>query len=66
MNTKLLIDAIVQQTTVLIAELSTASGIRAPLAHVAAYNAEHPPPEDAAVIASASVNQWSAVRSQEQ
>ena len=35
MNTKLLIDAIVRQTTVLIAQLSTASGIRAPLAHVA-------------------------------
>jgi hypothetical protein len=34
-NTKLLIDAIVHQTTVLIAQLSTASGIRAPLAHVA-------------------------------
>jgi hypothetical protein len=30
-----LIDAIVHQTTVLIAQLSTASGIRAPLAHVA-------------------------------
>jgi hypothetical protein len=35
LNTKLLIDAIVHQTTVLIAQLSTASGIRAPLAHVA-------------------------------
>lgn len=35
MNVKLLIDAIVQQTTVLIAQLSTAAGIRAPLAHVA-------------------------------
>jgi len=35
MNTKLLIDAVVQQTTVLIAQLSTAAGIRAPLAHVA-------------------------------
>ena len=34
-NTRLLIDAIVHQTTVLIAQLSTASGIRAPLAHVA-------------------------------
>jgi hypothetical protein len=34
-NTKLLIDAIVHQTTVLIAQLSTAAGIRAPLAHVA-------------------------------
>ena len=35
MNSKLLIDAIVAQTTVLIAQLSTAAGIRAPLAHVA-------------------------------
>lgn len=35
MNTKLLIDAIVRQTTVLIAQLSTAAGIRAPLAHIA-------------------------------
>ncbi len=35
MDSKLLIDAIVRQTTVLIASLSTASGIRAPLAHVA-------------------------------
>jgi hypothetical protein len=35
MNSKLLIDAIVQQTTVLIAQLSTAAGIRAPLAHIA-------------------------------
>lgn len=35
MNTRLLVDAIVRQTTVLIAELSTAAGIRAPLAHVA-------------------------------
>jgi hypothetical protein len=34
-NSKLLIDAIVHQTTVLIAQLSTASGIRAPLSHVA-------------------------------
>jgi len=34
-DSKLLIDAIVRQTTVLIAALSTASGIRAPLAHVA-------------------------------
>jgi hypothetical protein len=31
----MLIDAIVQQTTALIAQLSTAAGIRAPLAHVA-------------------------------
>jgi hypothetical protein len=35
MNAKLLIDAIVRQTTVLIAQLSTAAGIRAPLAHLA-------------------------------
>jgi hypothetical protein len=35
LNTQLLIDAIVHQTTVLIAQLSTAAGIRAPLAHVA-------------------------------
>jgi DNA-binding HxlR family transcriptional regulator len=34
-NSKLLIDAIVHQTTVLIAHLSTAAGIRAPLAHIA-------------------------------
>jgi len=34
-NSKLLIDAIVHQTTVLIAQLSTAAGIRAPLAHIA-------------------------------
>jgi hypothetical protein len=35
MNTQLLIDAIVRQTTVLIAQLATAGGIRAPLSHVA-------------------------------
>jgi hypothetical protein len=35
MDTKLLIDGIVRQTTLLIAQLSTAAGIRAPLAHVA-------------------------------
>src|ERR1700742_1043859 len=35
MHTRLLIDAIVRQTTVLLAQLSTASGIRAPLSHVA-------------------------------
>lgn len=35
MNTKYLIDAIVRQVTVLIAQLSTAAGVRAPLAHVA-------------------------------
>jgi len=35
MNLKLLIDSIVRQTTVLIAQLATAQGVRAPLAHVA-------------------------------
>lgn len=35
MDTKLLVDAIVRQTTVLIAHLCTAAGVRAPLAHVA-------------------------------
>jgi len=35
MNGKLLIDALVRQTMVLVAQLSTAAGIRAPLAHVA-------------------------------
>ena len=35
MNVTLLIDAIVRQTTILIAELATASGTRAPLAHTA-------------------------------
>jgi hypothetical protein len=35
LNTRLLIDAIIQQTTVLIAQLSTAAGLRSPLAHVA-------------------------------
>ena len=35
MNMRLLIDGIVRQTTVLIAQLSTASGVRSPLAHVA-------------------------------
>lgn len=34
MNVKLLIDGIVRQTTVLIAQLSTAAGSRAPLSHV--------------------------------
>jgi hypothetical protein len=34
-NLRLLIDGIVRQTTVLIAQLSTASGVRAPLSHVA-------------------------------
>jgi hypothetical protein len=35
METRLLIDAIVQQTTLLIAQLATSAGIRAPLAHIA-------------------------------
>ncbi len=35
MNLRLLIDGIVQQTTILIAQLSTASGARSPLSHVA-------------------------------
>lgn len=35
MNLKLLIDGIVRQTTILIAQLSTSAGARAPLAHVA-------------------------------
>ena len=35
MNVKVLIDNVVRQTTVLIAELATAAGIRAPLAHLA-------------------------------
>lgn len=35
MNIKLLIDNIMRQTTVLIAQLSTAAGVRAPLAHLA-------------------------------
>lgn len=35
MNVKLLIDAIIRQTTVLIAQLATTAGIRAPLAHLA-------------------------------
>src|ERR1051325_1799401 len=35
MNVRLLIDAIVRQTTVLIAQLATSGGLRAPLAHVA-------------------------------
>lgn len=34
-NVQLLIDAIVRQTTVLIAQLATAGGARAPLAHIA-------------------------------
>ena len=35
MNAQILIDAIVRQTMVLIAQLSTADGVRSPLAHVA-------------------------------
>lgn len=35
MNVQLLIDEIVRQTTVLIAQLSTSAGLRAPLSHVA-------------------------------
>jgi hypothetical protein len=35
MNPQLLIDAIVRQTTVLIARLSTANGVRSPLSHIA-------------------------------
>ncbi|MEY2931925.1 MAG: hypothetical protein RL033_2674 [Pseudomonadota bacterium] len=35
MNSKLLVDAIVRQTTVLIAQVCTAAGVRGPLAHIA-------------------------------
>jgi hypothetical protein len=35
MNAQLLVDAIVRQTTVLIAQVATAQGLRAPLAHLA-------------------------------
>ena len=35
METRIVIDAIVQQTTLLIAQLATSAGIRAPLAHLA-------------------------------
>jgi hypothetical protein len=35
MNVRLLVDGIVRQTTILIAQLSTTAGVRAPLAHVA-------------------------------
>lgn len=35
MRTRFIIDAVVQQTTILIAELATAAGVRAPLSHVA-------------------------------
>ena len=35
MNTHLLIDNIVRQTTILIAQLATSGGVRAPLAHIA-------------------------------
>ena len=62
MNVKILIDSIVRQTTVLIAQLATSGGVRAPLAHVAnqvfldlsrelyerieLYNAEHGRPAE--------------------
>ena len=35
MNSQLLIDAVVQQVTVLIAQLATSGGVRAPVAHIA-------------------------------
>jgi len=35
MNVKILIDTVVKQTTVLVAQLATAGGVRAPLAHIA-------------------------------
>ena len=35
MNSQVLIDAIVRQTMVLIAQLSTAEGVRSPLSHIA-------------------------------
>jgi hypothetical protein len=35
MNVKILIDSVVRQTTVLIAQLATTGGVRAPLAHIA-------------------------------
>lgn len=35
MNVRLLIDSVVRQTTVLLAQLATNGGARAPLAHVA-------------------------------
>jgi hypothetical protein len=35
MNVRLLVDGIVRQTTVLIAQLSTTAGVRAPLSHIA-------------------------------
>ncbi len=35
MNAKLLIDAVVRQTTVLVAHLATSAGLRAPLGHIA-------------------------------
>jgi len=34
-NIQILIDSIVRQTTILIAQLATAGGARAPLAHIA-------------------------------
>lgn len=35
MNVRLLVDGVVRQTTILIAQLSTTAGVRAPLAHIA-------------------------------
>jgi hypothetical protein len=35
MNERILIDAIVQQTVVLLAQLSTTDGVRSPLSHIA-------------------------------
>ncbi|HXS18712.1 MAG TPA: hypothetical protein VN764_16050, partial [Polyangiaceae bacterium] len=35
MNSRLLIDAIVRQSMVLIAQLSTVDGVRSPLSHIA-------------------------------
>jgi hypothetical protein len=37
MNSAYMIDAIVRHTTVLIAQVATAAGVRAPLAHVAEH-----------------------------
>ena len=35
MNARLLIDAILQQSSVLVAQIATSGGLRAPLAHIA-------------------------------
>jgi len=35
MNAQMLIDALVQQVTVLIAQVATSGGLRAPIAHIA-------------------------------